>query len=53
MVLHRFGDLAGKNGGGQTDFGLDAIADVYIGFEYGITDNLSVEFGRKHHRETG
>lgn len=46
MVLHRFGDFAGKNGGGQTDFGLDAVADVYIGFEYGITDNLSVEFGR-------
>jgi len=46
MVLHRFGDLAGKNGGGQTDFGLDAIADVYIGFEYGITDNLNVDFGR-------
>ena len=46
MVLHRFGDFAGKNGGGQTDFGLDAIADVYIGFEYGITDNLNVDFGR-------
>lgn len=46
LVLHRFGDLAGKDGGGQTDFGLDAIADVYIGFEYGITDDLNVDFGR-------
>lgn len=46
MVLHRFGDFAGKNGGGQTDFGLDAIADVYIGFEYGLTDDLNIDFGR-------
>lgn len=46
QVIHRFGDFAGKDGGGQTDFGLDAIADVYIGFEYGLTDNLNIDFGR-------
>jgi len=46
MVIHRFGDFAGKNGGGRFFYGLDDVADVYIGFEYGITDNLSVEFGR-------
>src|ERR1700741_4867488 len=34
LVLHRFGDFAGDLGGGKTFFGLDAVADVYIGFEY-------------------
>ena len=46
MVMHRFGDFAGKNGGGQFFYGLDDVADVYIGFEYGLTDNLNIEFGR-------
>src|SRR5471030_3053311 len=30
LVIHRFGDFAGKIGGGQTYFGLDAVADVYL-----------------------
>lgn len=46
VFIHRFGDLAGDLGGGRTAFGLDAIADVYIGLQYGITDNLNVDFGR-------
>jgi len=46
QVIHRFGDIAGKNGGAETDFGIDRVNDVYIGFEYGITDNLTVDFGR-------
>ncbi|MBB3054627.1 DUF5777 family beta-barrel protein [Mucilaginibacter gotjawali] len=46
MVIHRFGDFAGKNGGGRFFYGLDDVADVYIGFEYGITDNLNIHFGR-------
>ena len=46
VFVHRFGDVAGDLGGGRTLFGLDAIADVYIGFQYGITDNLNVDFGR-------
>ena len=46
QIIHRFGDLAGKNGGGQVFYGLDDINDVYIGFEYGLTDNLNVDFGR-------
>src|SRR5580693_6841163 len=40
LVIHRFGDAAGNFGGGKTFFGLDAVADVYIGFEYGLTNNL-------------
>jgi len=46
LVIHRFGDFSGKFGGGQTFFGLDAVADVYIGFEYGITDDLNIDIGR-------
>lgn len=46
LVIHRFGDFAGKNGGGKTYFGLDAVADVYIGFEYGLSDNLNIDMGR-------
>lgn len=46
MVIHRFGDFSGTNGGGQIFYGLDAVNDVYIGFEYGINDNLNVDLGR-------
>ncbi|MDB5008993.1 MAG: hypothetical protein JWP45_3386 [Mucilaginibacter sp.] len=46
LVIHRFGDFAGKNGGGKLYFGLDDVADVYIGFEYGVTDNLNIDIGR-------
>ena len=46
QVIHRFGDIAGTNGGPQTDFGIDRVNDVYIGFEYGITDNFQINFGR-------
>jgi hypothetical protein len=46
LVIHRFGDLAGSQGGGKTFFGLDNSSDIYIGFEYGISNNLDVEFGR-------
>ncbi|MDB4926341.1 DUF5777 family beta-barrel protein [Mucilaginibacter sp.] len=46
LVIHRFGDFAGTNGGGQIFYGLDAVADVYIGFEYGITDKLNIDLGR-------
>jgi hypothetical protein len=46
LIIHRFGDFAGKQGGGQTYFGLDDVADVYLGFEYGLTDNLNIDIGR-------
>jgi len=46
LIIHRFGDFAGKNGGGQLYYGLDDIADVYIGFEYGVSDNLNIDVGR-------
>jgi len=46
LVIHRFGDIGTSNGGFKTFFGLDAINDVYIGFEYGFTDNFQVMVGR-------
>jgi hypothetical protein len=46
LVIHRFGDFSGKDGGGQIFYGLDAVADVYLGFEYGLTDNLNIAVGR-------
>lgn len=45
-VEHRFGDIAGANGGVQTLFGLDNSSDIRIAFEYGITDNVMVGIGR-------
>jgi hypothetical protein len=46
LIIHRFGDFSGQNGGGRTFFGLDAVSDVYLGFEYGLTDNLNIDIGR-------
>jgi hypothetical protein len=53
LILHRFGDIAGHLGGGQYFFGLDNIADVYIGFEYGITNSLNIDIGRSAIPEFG
>ncbi len=46
LIIHRFGDIGTTQGGAQTDFGLDRVNDVYIGFEYGLTDNFNIDFGR-------
>ncbi len=45
-VSHKFGDIAGTNGGLQNFYGLDNLADVRIGFEYGVTNNFNIGFGR-------
>lgn len=45
-VEHRFGDMGGDDGGIQTLYGLDNSADIRIAFEYGVTDNLMIGFGR-------
>lgn len=41
-IGHRFGDLLGDNGGWPTFYGLESAADVLIGAEYGVTDNISL-----------
>lgn len=40
-ISHRFGDLAGENGGWATFFGLETASDVLIGAEYGFSDNFT------------
>jgi hypothetical protein len=45
-VDHRFGDIAGNNGGIRQFFGLDNSTDVRIGFDYGISDRLTAGLAR-------
>ncbi len=45
-VDHRFGDIGGSNGGLSQFFGLDNSTDVRIGFEYGLSDRLSIGLAR-------
>jgi hypothetical protein len=45
-VDHRFGDIGGSNGGLKQFFGLDNSTDVRIGFEYGLSDRLSIGLAR-------
>lgn len=45
-VYHRFGDLAGSRGGWQNFFGLENSADISIGLDYGINDNINVGIAR-------
>jgi hypothetical protein len=45
-IEHRFGDIAGINGGYQNMFGFDNLSDMRIALEYGVTNDLMVGFGR-------
>jgi len=45
-ISHRFGDLAGSNGGWQNFYGLEDAADVLIGIDYGATDRLTFGLNR-------
>lgn len=45
-IEHRFGDIAGTNGGAQAMFGFDNSTDIRFAFEYGITDNMMIGAGR-------
>ena len=45
-IGHRFGDIAGTNGGPSTLFGIDNSADISIGLEYGISDKLNIGLSR-------
>jgi hypothetical protein len=45
-VDHRFGDIAGSHGGIKQFFGLDNSTDIRIGFEYGLSDRLTVGLAR-------
>ena len=45
-IVHRFGDLAGDNGGWPTFYGLENASDISIGFEYGVSDRIMVGLTR-------
>ncbi|MHB1178848.1 MAG: DUF5777 family beta-barrel protein, partial [Daejeonella sp.] len=45
-VVHRFGDVGGTDGGAETLYGFDNSTDIYIHFDYGISDRLNIGFGR-------
>jgi Membrane bound beta barrel domain (DUF5777) len=45
-VGHKFGDLGGDFGGEKSFFGLENSTDVRIGFDYGISDKLTVGISR-------
>lgn len=41
-TYHRFGDLLGQTGGWESFYGLENAADIGIGFDYGINDNINI-----------
>lgn len=50
-IRHHFGDIGGEFGNSHTLWGLDVASDLYIGFDYGVTDKLTVGIGRSKHDE--
>lgn len=51
-VAHNFGNIGiQSNGGVHTLYGLDNIADVRIGFDFGITNDLTLGVGRSKQKE--
>ena len=51
-ITHRFGNIGvASNGGGHTLYGLDNISDVRFGFDFGITDKLTLGVGRSKQDE--
>ena len=50
-VIHRFGDIGGTEGGSRTLYGFDNSSDIYIGFEYGISDRLNISFSRSKYEQ--
>lgn len=45
-VGHRFGDFSGTGGGWKTFYGLENAADISIGFDYGLLDDVTVGLHR-------
>ncbi|MCH2225116.1 MAG: DUF5777 family beta-barrel protein [Crocinitomicaceae bacterium] len=45
-IEHRFGDVAGANGGVQQFFGFDQAADIRFALEYGISDKWMIGLAR-------
>ena len=49
LFSHHFGPV---NSGAYNFFGLDQTANVRLGFEYGISDRLSIGIGRSNYEKT-
>lgn len=45
-IRHHFGDIGGRFGSAHTLYGLDVASDLFIGFDYGVSDDLTVAIGR-------
>lgn len=50
-IRHHFGDIGGEFGGAHTLYGLDVATDLFVGLDYGVTENLTLGFGRSKHDE--
>ncbi len=51
-ITHRFGNIGvASNGGVHTLYGLDNVADVRFGFDFGITNNFTLGVGRSKQDE--
>jgi hypothetical protein len=51
-ITHRFGNIGvASNGGGHTLYGLDNISDVRFGFDFGLTNNITLGIGRSKSNE--
>ena len=50
-ISHRFGNSGTQNGGGHALYGLDNVSDVRFGFDFGITDKLTIGVGRSKQKE--
>ena len=50
-IMHRFGDVGTTGGGFPTLYGFDEASDIYFSFEFGVTKNLEVGFGRSTRKQ--
>lgn len=50
-IRHHFGDIGGRFGSAHTLYGLDVASDLFIGLDYGITDELTFGLGRSKQDE--
>ena len=51
-VAHRFGNIGKESGGGAHQlYGFDNSTDIRIGFDFGITDNLTLGIARNKQNE--
>jgi Membrane bound beta barrel domain (DUF5777) len=51
-IAHLFGNIGvASNGGAHTLYGLDNVSDVRFGFDFGITNDLTIGIGRSKRSE--